>query len=262
VYVVGIIGWIIISCSLGGLISLLLVALGMRWFKASWVPHGVSYSVGAMLSAVFLDLIPHGLEHAPSQEYFLFAMLLGIILLFILEKLFVWRHDHHVHHRAEEAQRCSHTSHQHSTAQRVWIGDSVHNFIDGLLIAASFSASPVLGFNTALAIIAHEIPQGLGDALVLLHAGYSPRKTLSLNAWTHLAMILGGMTGHFFIRHFQFMLVPLLALVSANMLYVTTSDLMPNLHQKRNHKEAFIQGGLMLLGMLTIVLTHHAFEHH
>ncbi|MES2207024.1 MAG: ZIP family metal transporter [Pseudomonadota bacterium] len=251
--------WILLSCSVGGVLSTLIAAVGLRWVKASWIPNGVSYSVGAMLAAVFLDLIPHGLERASSSEQFLLQVLLGMVFLFILEKLVVWRHDHHVHDHAEEAAGCKHDSHRHSThstAWRVLVGDSVHNFIDGVLIAASFVASPALGLNTALAIVAHEIPQELGDAMILVHAGYERSRALFLNLLSGLAMVLGGIAGYVFVGHFEILLLPMLALVSANMLYVTISDLMPGLHRERTRREALIQGALMLLGICTVLSTH------
>lgn len=256
-----ILAWIIISCSVGGALSALMAGVGLRWVRASWIPNAVSYSVGAMLAAVFLDLIPHGLEHSSSPERFLLQVLLGMVLLFVLEKLVVWRHDHHVHDHAHEAAACGHDSHRHSTAWRVLVGDSVHNFIDGMLIAASFVASPALGWNTALAIVAHEIPQELGDAMILLHAGYERGRAIFLNAISGACMVLGGLVGYFFVGHFQIMLMPLLALVSANMLYVTTSDLMPSLHRERTRREAAIQGSLMLLGIFTILATHVLHRH-
>ncbi len=249
--------WILLSCSIGGVLSTVIAAVGLRWVKASWIPNGVSYSVGAMLAAVFLELIPHGLERASSPEQFLLQVLLGMVFLFILEKLVVWRHDHHVHDHAEEAAVCKHDSHHnHNIAWRVLVGDSVHNFIDGVLIAAAFVASPALGLNTALAIVAHEIPQELGDTMILVHAGYERKRALFLNLLSGLAMVVGGIAGYMFVGHFEVVLLPMLALVSANMLYVTISDLMPGLHRERTRREALIQGVLMLLGIFTVLSTH------
>jgi zinc and cadmium transporter len=243
----------------GALLSAMIAGYGLKWIRAAWISHGVSYSVGAMLATVFLDLIPHGLEHASASHVFLLQMLLGIVFLFLLEKWGGWRHDHHVHDRHESVEHshtCHHDSHKRSAVWQVLLGDGIHNFIDGVLIATAFLVSPSLGWSTALAIITHEIAQEVGDMLVLLHAGYSSRRAMILNILTGMLTLLGGLAGYFFLGQAERILMPLLAFVSANLLYVTISDLMPRLHQERSRQEGLIQGTLILLGIGTILATH------
>ena len=130
----------------------------------------ISYAIGALLGAAFLEILPHALEHGDAHRM-TSTVLFGILVFFVLEKLVLWRHCHHDHCEAHDAHA---PAHDHGrSGLLILIGDTFHNFVDGILIAAAFLESTQLGIVTALAIIAHEIPQEVGDYLILLHSGYS-----------------------------------------------------------------------------------------
>jgi zinc and cadmium transporter len=136
----------------------------------------------------------------------------------------------------------------------ILIGDTFHNFVDGILVAAAFLANTELGLVTALAIIAHEIPQEVGDFLILLHSGYSKRAALLLNMLSGAAMVLGGVLAYFTLKTMQGLIPALLGLAAASMLYVAVADLIPGLHRRPELKATFQQVVLIGLGIATIWL--------
>ena len=147
--------------------------------RAAHVPMLISYAVGALLGAVFLDILPHAFEmHSQRRADGGARYSRGILLFFVLEKLVLWRHCHEEQCEAHETPPGQH-DHGRSGLM-IMIGDTFHNFVDGILIAAAFLADIKLGLVTAIAIVAHEVPQEVGDFLVLLHSGYSKRGALLL----------------------------------------------------------------------------------
>ena len=146
----------------------------------------VSLSAGALMGGAFLHLLPESLEKAEETNIDIFIIVLfGFVLFFIIEKVLYWRHCH--------KGKCEvHTFHYMNL-----IGDSVHNFIDGLIMAASFSISPSLGFTTTLAIAAHEIPQEIGDFGVLIYGGFEKKKAIILNFVVALTIVFGGIVGYY-----------------------------------------------------------------
>ena len=170
-------GWILVASFAGGTLSAGLAAFSLV-LRASWVPMLVSYAIGALLGAAFLGVIPEAFAKGPPQQAAV-AILGGIFFFFVLEKLLLWRHCH--------TENCEvHDQHQHAhdhgrSGALIIVGDTVHNFVDGVLIAAAFLQSTELGVLTAIAIVAHEIPQEVGDFLILLHSGYTRARALALN---------------------------------------------------------------------------------
>ena len=132
------------------------------------------------------------------------------------------------------------------------MGDTIHNFVDGVLIAAAFVQGPELGMITAIAIVAHEIPQEVGDFLVLLDAGLSRRAALVFNAASGLAMLLGGLVAYYALQALAGALATLLALAAASMLYVAVADLIPGLHRRPELSASLMQSGLIAAGIATI----------
>ncbi len=164
--------WIVLASIAGGALSVCAAAFALV-LRASWVPMLVSFAIGTLLGAAFLEVIPHAFE-AGEPHQAASAILGGILGFFLLEKLLLWRHSHE--HGGDEAPL---HHHEHARAGLlIVVGDTVHNFVDGILIAAAFLQSPELGLITAIAIVAHEIPQEVGDFLVLLHSGYSKAQGL------------------------------------------------------------------------------------
>ncbi len=140
------------------------------------------------------------------------------------------------------------------------VGDTFHNFVDGILIAAAFMADTQLGIVTAIAIIAHEVPQEVGDFLILLHSGYTKAKAFAVNMLSSAAMVVGGVLAYFTLQVAQALVTPLLALAAASMLYVAVADLIPGLHKRLEPLHSAAQVLLIGLGIASIWGTHMLFE--
>jgi len=222
--------WISGAAVAGSVISIAIAALFALSAPASWVPALVSFAVGALLGAVFLEILPHAIGAAGSLQAIFATVLAGIFGFFVLEKLVLWRHCHvedceaHDHH-ADPA------DHGRSGLMII-IGDAFHNFVDGILIAAAFMQSTELGVVTAAAIIAHEIPQEIGDFVILLHSGYSKAAALALNLLSSLAMLAGALLAYLTLQAAQEWIATVLALAAASMIYVAVADLIPGLHRR------------------------------
>ena len=258
--------WIVLFTLLGGTASagaaggLLLVPDRLR---ERLLPSLVSYAVGAMLAAAFLGLLPEAFSHPGAGPSQITGMLLaGILLFFVLEKFVLWRHCH--------TDACAaHGSPAVLTTARPWraagtlvlIGDSVHNLIDGVLIAAAFLTDTRLGVLTALAIVAHEIPQEIGDVAVLVHSGYSRRKAMLYNLLTNLPTLAGGVVAYFALGAAQGVLPYVLTLAAASFIYIAVADLIPDLHRRPEPAATAAQVALIGAGILTIVVSHLALEH-
>jgi zinc and cadmium transporter len=250
----------ILAASLGGtVLSLALAGLVALRVKASWVPTLVSYAVGALLGVAFLDLLPHIFHVARNPERAAGFLLAGILAFFVLEKLLLWRHHHHhsdeEQHEAEEEMR--HTGHDHGrSGWMIVFGDSFHNFTDGVIIAGAFLADTKLGVVTSLAIIAHEIPQEIGDFLVLLHSGFGRTKALIWNAVSGLSAVLGGLIAYFALSAVSDWLPEILAFAAASMIYVAVADLIPGLHRRTAFRDTLMQVTFIALGVGSIWAIH------
>ena len=245
--------WILAATVAGGVLSVIAAAALALNARASWVPVLISYAVGTLLGAVFLDLLPQAFERAESLEGMAVTILAGILLFFVLEKLVLWRHCHVEQCEAHDPPLAPHHDHGRS-GMMIMIGDTFHNFVDGVLIAAAFLANHELGIVTAIAIIAHEIPQEVGDFLILLHSGYSKGRAFIFNMLSSAAMVLGGAIGYLALQSVQHWIPPLLGLAAASMLYVSVADLIPGLHKRPELLATLQQVVLITLGVVTIWL--------
>jgi zinc and cadmium transporter len=256
-------GWIIGATALGGVLSMAFAALFAMNAKADWIPVLISYAVGALLGAAFLEVLPHAFERASSVETIAATVLAGILAFFVLEKLVLWRHCHLEQCEAHDPPLQA--THDHGrSGLMILVGDTFHNFVDGILVAAAFLASTELGIVTALAIIAHEVPQEIGDFVILLHSGYSKRMAFLLNLLSSAAMIVGGILAYFALQTMRDWVPPLLALAAASMLYVSVADLIPGLHRRPELRATGQQVVLIGLGIGTIWLVgelSQAFAH-
>lgn len=250
-----ILAWILLTTLLGGVLSVVCAAAFALRASVAQVPLLVSYAVGALLGAVFIEILPHAFEAASSIQSMGITVLGGILLFFILEKLVLWRHCHQEDCEAHDPHEHVHGANDHGrSGLMILIGDTFHNFVDGILIAAAFMANVELGIVTALAIIAHEIPQEVGDFLILLHSGYSRRRALMLNMLTSAAMVLGGLLAYFALQALTDWIPTLLGLAAASMLYVSVADLIPGLHRRPALQATVQQVALMGIGIGTIWL--------
>ncbi len=246
-----ILAWITIASLVGGVLSVAFAAIFALTARAAWVPMLISYAIGALLGAAFLELLPHAFEGG-SIHSTAATILAGIFGFFILEKLVLWRHCHVEDCDAHDQHA---DSHDHGrSGMLILIGDSFHNFVDGILIAAAFMEDTQLGIVTALAIIAHEIPQEVGDFLILLHSGYSRARAFVLNLASSLAMFAGGLFAYFALQALQGWVQTILALAAASMIYVAVADLIPGLHKRPELKATVAQSTLIALGVSSIWL--------
>lgn len=238
--------WIVLASVVGGGASALFAGGVAYRLRANSIPTLVSFSVGAMLGAVFLVILPHAFEHSQNVQSLMATVLLGILAFFALEKLVLWRHCH-------EEQCDAHVINDHGrSGMMVIIGDTVHNFVDGIIIAAAFLADVRLGIVTSLAIIAHEIPQEFGDFLVLLNSGYSRMRALAFNLLAGLATLVGGISGYFALRALEGWVHILLGIAAASLLYVSVADLIPGLHKRPELRATLAQVILIAVGIATI----------
>ena len=246
----------IIAGAAAGMLSMICAALVVYTARPAWVPLLVSYAIGALLGAVFLEILPHAFALTASPEAVSATVLAGILGFFLLEKLVLWRHVHV--HDLEEAPLGSHghDGPQGRTGAMVVVGDSVHNFVDGIIIAAAFVTDTQLGIVTSMAIIAHEIPQEAGDVLVLLHSGLSRGRALAFNLFSSLATLVGGVMAYAALQSLQRYVPYLLALAAASMIYVAVADLIPGLHRRVDFRASAWQVGLIALGVASIHWAH------
>ena len=250
--------WIILFCLLGGLLSVLAAALFLvlrESLRNHLLPHLVSFATGALLGAAFLGLLPHALASVDSSDTHVIPMtvLLGLLGFFVLEKLVLWRHCHADHcevHAPDQQSR------DHSTGTMILIGDGLHNFLDGILIAAAFLTDIHLGIVTSLAVAAHEIPQEVGDFAVLLHGGFSRGRAFTYNVLTSLTTVFGGVLAYFSLQQMQVALPYVLAIAASSFIYIAVADLIPTLHQRVDGKAAVQQMLLIAAGILVIYSAH------
>jgi zinc and cadmium transporter len=271
---------IILFTALGGVLSVLAagVFLLLPEHKQKHVlPHGISFAIGALLTGAFCGLIPHAFEEVPVEDMSNLSatILAGILLFFVLEKLLVWRHCHS--HACEAHGEESHDDHHHDHDHKhsiqptnhrpagmfIILGDSIHNFVDGVLIGAAFLTDVQLGIVTSLAVAAHEIPQEVGDFAILLHSGYKRGEALFYNILASLSTVVGGVLAYFSLGDLHHVLPYFLTLAASSFIYIAVADLIPSLHQKTDIKTSLQQIGFILAGVVLILVMQgiaHRFE--
>lgn len=203
----------------------------------------ISFSAGALLGDVFIHLLPELVEGGDFTLTTSLIILGGILLFFILEKVIHWQHCHMPLTR----------SHVHSFAYMNILGDALHNFIDGLILAGSYLVSIPAGIATTIAVVLHEIPQEIGDFGVLLHGGFSKRKALLYNFLSALAAILGAVVALWLGTKFEHLASVLIPLAIGGFIYIAGSDLIPELHKETNVGKSILQTLAFLLGILVMI---------
>lgn len=296
-----ILAWIILSSLIGGALSVAGAGLVAFSARKSAVSMLISYAIGAMLGAVFLEILPEAInatiKNGGSVQATTTTVLLGILLFFGLEKLVIWRHCHGDHcevHAIHTEEECPEThpqtspvntnsaikykvasikqpsisahnhAHSHShghdggrSGMMVMIGDTFHNFVDGILIASAFMVDIKVGIVTSAAIIAHEIPQEVGDFLILLHSGYSKKQAFLFNLVSSFATVVGGTIAYFALQHVQTWAPTILGFAASSMLYVSVADLIPSLHKRTELRATISQLTLIACGVGSIALTEY-----
>ncbi len=204
----------------------------------------VGLAVGALLGDVFIHIIPEAYAETADPTAISLTIIAGILVFFILEKLFHWHHGHTSEH-AEE--------HPHPIGRLVLVSDGLHNFIDGMLIAASYLVSIEIGIATTIAVILHEIPQEIGNFGVLLHSGYSAGKALFFNFLSALMAVAGAVLGLVLGSMTELYALWLLPLTAGGFIYIALSDLIPELHKDHSLTHGILQVIAITLGVLAMV---------
>lgn len=202
----------------------------------------LSFATGSLFAAAFFDLFPEALEALDSRM--VFGIALGaIVVFFILERIIHWHHEHH-----------DHTKHEKPVAYLVLVGDSIHNFFDGVAISASFLASPALGIATTLAIMLHEIPQELSDFTLLIYGGFSTKKALFFNLLSGLFAVIGAVAFFYLAGSVEKLQFYGLAFAAGGFLYIAGTDLLPELHREEKKMKSVTQLVAMLAGIVIMWL--------
>lgn len=278
-------GWIIVFSLLGGVLSVLAASVFLLIndkYQKILLPHTVSFAIGALLGAALLALLPHAVsinENIDLHDLGL-TILFGLLGFFLLEKMVLWRHCHSAHcevhspgevhspsdvnklseaHSPGESHTDSHDNHQHekdASGTLVIVGDAVHNFVDGVLIAAAFMTDIDLGIVTALAVAAHEIPQEIGDFAILLNSGYKRSRALLFNILASMATLVGAVIAYYSLQSMQHALPYILAIAASSFIYIAVADLIPDLHKRTKLRETIQQVVLIALGVVTIYWAH------
>lgn len=260
--------YVLLFSALGGLVSLLgaAVLLSRQKLANKLARYATPFAAGALLAAVFLDLLKDGIEQSSSLDAVLYATLAGIMVFFIAERLLRWFHHHHQHEGADPA------------VPLIVAGDTLHNALDGIVIAAAFLVSIPTGIVTTIAVAAHEIPQEIGDFGLLLKKGVGRRRVLALNIFSALATVAAAMLTYALGTAEQLPAGILLGLSAGFLLYIALSDIIPLLHEDANPRKIFDWQVVMLLAGLVVVAlsielahnyihveetdSHHTSSHH
>ncbi len=203
----------------------------------------ISIAVGALLGDAFIHLIPEALENSKSTILTSVLIIAGVILFFILEKILHW------HHHGEDKEESA----IHPVGKLVLLSDGIHNFMDGIIIGASFLVSVPVGLATALAVILHEIPQEIGDFAVLLHSGYSKRRALWLNFLSAITSVAGAVLLLTLGNLAEFSSLWLIPIASGGFIYIAVADLMPELHKTKELKYSILQIVAVVAGVSAMI---------
>jgi len=255
--------YIVMATLAGGLLSVLIAAALTVHVLGRVVKSLVSLSAGLLLGTALLLVLPEAFEGGAAPQPLFMTLLLGLLFFFLLEKAELYRHGHH--HEGDDP----HHHHQHGfdaeQAGRggwsVLVGDSIHNFCDGIIIAAAFLSDTRLGLVTALAVIAHEIPQEVGDYVVLINAGLSRARALAYNAISGLAAVLGGVAGYFVVGPWEALFPYLLVVAASSFIYVSVADLLPQLQRRLPMRQTLAQIAWIACGLglaWAMQALHHA----
>lgn len=254
--------YIVLATLIGGVLSVVIAASLTVSVLSRVVRSLVSLSAGVLLGTALIHLLPEAFESSAGAHDLFLALLGGLLFFFLLEKVELYRHGHH--HEGDGDHH--HHGFDHEQAGRggwtVLVGDSIHNFCDGIIIAGAFLVDARLGVVTALAIIAHEIPQEVGDYIVLLNAGFSRVKALLYNAVSGLAAVVGGVVGYFVVKPWEDLFPYLLVVASSSFIYVAVADLIPQLQRRLSWRETVAQLLWLAAGLGLILVLVDQFHGH
>ena len=253
---------ILLATILAGIVSITAAAAFSFSLLSKMVERMVSLSVGLLLATSLLHALPEAFESGADTHALFATLLAGLLGFFLLEKMAILRHSHHYE---GDGHGHEHGHDAHEAGKAGWmilVGDGLHNFTDGILIAAAFLADPNLGLITALAIIAHEIPQEIGDFIVLLNAGFSRARAYVYNLLCSLMAVAGGVIGYFSLERASGMIPYVLVFASSGFIYIAVSDLMPQMQRRSTLRDTIPQVLLIAVGVaVVLLLTGQSHDH-
>lgn len=217
-----------------------------RFFTDRFLTYFVSFAAGVMITAAFLDLLPEaleGFEQFGIHDNVLLPAFLGVVFFFFLERYVLWFHHHHGLHGTRPS------------SVLILLGDTLHNFIDGIAIAASFLTNPGVGIATTLAIAAHEIPQEIADLSILVHGGMKRSHALLFNFLSALSAMIGAILGYFFLENIEGLVPYFLSFTGGMFIYIACSDLIPDLHREFKKSKVWFQSIPFILGIAVLYAT-------
>jgi zinc and cadmium transporter len=252
---------ILLATTIAGVVSITAAAVFSFALLSKVVERMVSLSVGIMLSTSLLHALPEAFESGADPRKLFATLLGGLLAFFMLEKLAILRHSHH--HEGDG----HHHAHGHDKIEAgkagwmILVGDGMHNFTDGILIAAAFLADPKLGIVTGLAIIAHEIPQEIGDFIVLLNAGFTRTRAFMFNLLCSLMAVAGGLLGYYTLDRASALIPYVLVFASSGFIYIAVSDLMPQMQRRATVRETVPQVLLVAAGVILVLFLTRGHGH-
>lgn len=257
--------WILLFSALGSVFSTIggVLLLWKEDFAKRISLFFITFAAGVLLGVAFLDLFPEAVEGLESLRTTVLYMLGAIVVLFVVERFLWWYH----HHRFEAEEHHAEHREQHTLNRgQIYLlltGDALHNFVDGVVIAAAFFVDVPLGIAVAIGVIAHELPQEMADFGLMIAAGFTRAKTITFNLVTASFTIIGALLAYGALLQTQQIVPVLLAIGAGTFVYIALSDLIPSIHHQSEHKHDFVHFLLFVLGLaLIFILGTGSAEHH
>jgi len=249
-------GYILLFTFIGSLGALIggLILLSYEKFALKISHFLASFAAGILLGTAFFDLLPEAVHEGEEAGIDIFPWaLFGIVLFFLVERFIHWFHHHEEFHKDEKESK--------STLPLIIFGDTMHNFIDGVVIAATFMVNVPLGIATAISVFAHEIPQEIGDFGLMLHKGLKPTKIILVNALSAAVAFIGAIMTYLLGNVLEPYIPAFLAVTAGFFIYIASSDLIPDIHHEKRKGFAFIESALLVIGVVAMAISVSLLEH-
>ena len=242
---------VVFGVSILSLVGGLFLLYKEKWAK--FISHYlISFAAGSLIGLAFLELLPGAIENLQAFNTVALYLIAGIVVFYLTEKSLLWYHHHYAAEHLWHHYEHGHKEKTHPVGYLITIGDGLHNFLDGAIISASFLIDFKLGFITSFTVLAHELPQEIGDFAVMLHGGFSRTKVVLFNLISQLMAVLGALLGFFYLPLVENLAGILLAFAAGGFIYIAGSDLIPETHAEKDWNKSLLQIILLVGGVLVI----------